>query len=102
MLGFLAYRTGDRVLAEDLLAETFERVLRARHRYDRRRGSETTWIYAIARNCLRDHARRRSAEQRALALMAAGETATATDMAGEVANRDAIHWALDCLSEEER
>ena len=30
LFGFLAYRTGDRGLAEDLLADTFERALRAR------------------------------------------------------------------------
>ena len=40
LFAFLAYRTGDRVLAEDLLADTFERALRARRRFDRRRGSE--------------------------------------------------------------
>ena len=28
LYGFLAYRTGDRALAEDLLADTFERALR--------------------------------------------------------------------------
>ena len=39
LFGFLAYRTGDRGLAEDLLADTFERALRSRQRYDRRRGS---------------------------------------------------------------
>src|SRR5437764_1291239 len=40
LLGFLVYRTGNRPLAEDLVAETFERVLRARRRFDPRRGSE--------------------------------------------------------------
>jgi DNA-directed RNA polymerase specialized sigma24 family protein len=30
LLGFLVYRTGDRMLAGDLLADTFERVLRGR------------------------------------------------------------------------
>ena len=38
LFGFLAYRTGDRALAEDLLADTFERALRSRQRFDRRRG----------------------------------------------------------------
>ena len=36
MLRFLAYRTGDQALAEDLLADTFERVLRTRQPFDRR------------------------------------------------------------------
>ena len=30
LLGFLVYKTGDRALAEDLLVDTFERVLTAR------------------------------------------------------------------------
>src|SRR5437773_480781 len=72
LFGFLAYRTGDRALAEDLVAEVFERALRARGRFDRRRGRPSTWLYAIALNCLRDHERRAGAERRALARMAAG------------------------------
>ncbi len=66
LLAFLIYRTGDRALSEDLLGDTFERVLRAKRLFDPRRGSEKTWLYAIALNCLRDHARRQSAEKRAL------------------------------------
>src|ERR671914_1505787 len=66
LFGFLAYRTGNRALAEDLLADAFERALRARGRFDRRRGSEKTWLYAIALNVLRDHARRAAARSRAV------------------------------------
>src|SRR5919198_5409867 len=66
LFGFLVYRTGDRTLAEDLLSDTFERALRRRSWFDRRKASEKTWLYAIALNCLRDHMRRRAAESRAL------------------------------------
>src|SRR3954451_5132512 len=66
LFGFLAYRTGDRALAEDLMADAFERALRSRGRFDRRKGSERTWLYAIALTALRDHARRRAPEERAL------------------------------------
>ena len=66
LFGFLAYRTGDRILAEDLVADTFERVLRARRRFDPRKGREKAWVYAIAMNLLRDAARRRQTEERAL------------------------------------
>ena len=65
LLSFLTLRTGDRVLAEDLLADTFERVLRKRSTFDRRRGSEKGWLYTIALNRLRDHARRQEAERKA-------------------------------------
>lgn len=54
--GFLAYSV-DRVTAEDLTAATFERVVRSWKRYDERRGSERTWVLAIARNLLTDHFR---------------------------------------------
>ena len=72
LYAFLRYRTGDPVLAEDLLADTCERVLRSRRRFDPRRGSAKTWLYAIALNCLHDHMRRRAGESRALEQVAAG------------------------------
>jgi RNA polymerase sigma-70 factor (ECF subfamily) len=56
--GFLAYRVGDRHLAEDLTQATFERALRAWGRFDSRRSSERTWLLTIARNLLIDHHRR--------------------------------------------
>jgi RNA polymerase sigma-70 factor (ECF subfamily) len=102
LLSFLAYRTGDRTLAEDLLADTFERALRARWRFDRRRASEKTWIYAIALNCLRDNARRSSAEERALSRVGAGEPAAAQNPVETVETRDTVHRALEVLSDEER
>src|SRR5687767_7254163 len=66
LFGFLAYRTGDRILAEDLVADTFERVLRSRARFDPRKGRQKAWVYAIALNLLRDNARRTQTESRAL------------------------------------
>jgi RNA polymerase sigma-70 factor (ECF subfamily) len=102
LFGFLSYRTGDRVLAEDLLADTFERALRARRRFDPRRASEKTWLYAIALNCLRDNARRRSTEARALERMASGPSPGSTGEMGEVSDRDLISRNLAVLSDEER
>jgi RNA polymerase sigma factor (sigma-70 family) len=100
LFSFLAYRTGDRALAEDLLADAFERALRSRARYDRRRGSARTWIYAIALNALRDHARRAAAEGRALERIGVGEEAA--DAFAGVADRDQLSRALAALSPEER
>jgi RNA polymerase sigma-70 factor (ECF subfamily) len=54
---FLAYSV-DPAAAEDLTSATFERVVRSWHRFDPERGSERTWILAIARNLLTDHFRR--------------------------------------------
>ncbi|MGZ4202538.1 MAG: RNA polymerase sigma factor [Thermoleophilaceae bacterium] len=102
LLSFLAYRTGDRALAEDLLADTFERVLRSRQSFDRARASEKTWIYAIAVNCLRGHHRRRQAEGRAIE-RAAGDVAESQPIWEErFETRDEIDRALAELSDEER
>jgi RNA polymerase sigma-70 factor (ECF subfamily) len=101
LFSFLAYRTGDRSLAEDLLADTFERALRHRRRFDLRRGSRKTWLYAIAVNVLRDHLRRRAVEAGAneqsdrLAPVRSLET-------DAVENRDLVSRALEALSSEER
>ena len=102
LFGFLSYRTGDRVLAEDLLADTFERALRARRRFDPRKASEKTWLYAIALNCLRDNARRRSTEVRALERMASGPSPGSTGEMEEVSDRDLISRNLAVLTDEER
>ncbi len=102
LFGFLSYRTGDRALAEDLLADTFERALRARRRFDPRRGSEKTWLYAIALNCLRDQARRRSAEGRALERMTSGPSLGSPAELEAIADRDLLNHSLAALSEEER
>jgi RNA polymerase sigma-70 factor (ECF subfamily) len=102
LYGFLAYRTGDRTLAEDLLADTFERALRARRRFDRRKGSEKTWLYAIALNCLRDRLRRQGSEQRALALLAVGAPAGSEGGIERFAERDLLERGLAGLSEHER
>lgn len=114
LFAFLAYRTGDRVQAEDLLADTFERALRARRRFDPRRASAKTWLYAIALNCVRDHARRRASEGRALERIGCEERAGASPSlvavwdqrsAGEleaILEKDLIGRALSALGEEER
>ena len=103
LFGFLAYRTGNRALAEDLLSETFERVLRSRQRYDPRRGSERRWLYTIALNLLRDHARRAANEQRSLQQVGVSATPEGSDPAlAAVEHRDELARALSHLSEDER
>jgi RNA polymerase sigma-70 factor (ECF subfamily) len=101
LFGFLAYRTGDTGLAEDLLADTFERALRARARFDPRKASEKTWLYAIALNLLRDSARRSKTEKSALERMPQ-ETPGSPDDLAAVEHRDEIQRVLGILSDEER
>jgi RNA polymerase sigma-70 factor (ECF subfamily) len=108
LFGFLRYRTGDQALAEDLLADTYERVLRAHRRFDPRKASEKTWLYAIALNCLSDNVRRRTSESRALELIATGPDPGSgiggqwgvdeTDPLDEIADRDLDESARDLLS----
>lgn len=54
--GYLARRTGDAVLAEELAQETFYRATRAFLGW--RGGSAVAWLLAIARHVLIDEARR--------------------------------------------
>lgn len=55
--GYLAYLTGDRGLAEELAAETFERATRLWNRFDERRGGARTWLCQLARSVALDHFR---------------------------------------------
>lgn len=103
LFGFLAYRTGDRALAEDVMSEAFERALKARKRYDPGKASAKTWLYSIALNCLRDQQRRQGAEVRALDRVGAPGELELSDPAFERAeSRDEIQRALAHLADEER
>ena len=102
LFSFLAYRTGNIGLAEDLVADTFERALKTRARFDRRKASEKTWIYTIALNLLRDSARRRGAEGRALERVKEAPRDTGSTPLERVENRDQLARAIEVLSDEER
>jgi RNA polymerase sigma-70 factor (ECF subfamily) len=103
LLKFFVYRTGDRALSEDLLADTFERVLTTRKGFDRRKASEKTWLYTIALNLLRDYARRIAIGNRALEQVAAGaQLAWPASALDAIERRDELERALRCLTSEER
>jgi RNA polymerase sigma-70 factor (ECF subfamily) len=102
LFAFLAYRTGDRALAEDLVADTFERAFRARSRFDRRRAQPKTWLYAIALNLLRDSARRARTEGEAMRRAAADVVDHQAGPGGHVADRDLVARMLTALNDGER
>jgi RNA polymerase sigma-70 factor (ECF subfamily) len=103
LFGFLAYRTGDRALAEDVMSESFERALRARKRYDPGRAGAKTWLYSIALNCLRDQQRRQGAESRALDRVGAPSGIELHDRGlGRADDRDEVQRAMAGLAAEER
>jgi RNA polymerase sigma-70 factor (ECF subfamily) len=57
VFGYLLYLTGNRSVAEDLAAETFERALRRLRRFDPRRGTARAWLLTLARSTALDHFR---------------------------------------------
>src|SRR5688572_21841218 len=102
LFSFLAYRTGDVTLAEDLVADTFERVLTAKRPFNPRRATEKTWIYTIALNRLRDVARRTAVERDALEQMRPSGH-NGYQSAFETAElRQVVMAALNAVSDEER
>lgn len=103
LYAFVTYRTGDPALAEEIVGDTFERVTRTRWRFDRGKGSEQSWIYAIAVNLVIDHQRRAAAERRALdGVGHAHQQAAANDPLAQVADRDELLRALARLEPEMR
>ena len=58
LFNYCLFRVGDRALAEDLTADTFERAWRARHRYRSDRADFATWLFTIARRVVIDRQRR--------------------------------------------
>lgn len=65
VVGWLHGHVRDGELAADLTGEVFAAALRARGRFDARRGSAAAWLQAIARNTLIDSVRRGRVEDRA-------------------------------------
>jgi len=103
LYAFVTYRTGDPAVAEEIVGDTFERVVRTRRRFDRSKGSEQAWIYAIAVNLVTDHQRRAGAERRAMdSVGRRDERADADDPLAGVADRDELFRALDRLEPDVR
>jgi len=68
LIGYAYRMLGSPFDAEDAVQETMLRAWRARHRYDRRRSTPRTWVYAIAANVCRDMLRGRTRRSRAVDL----------------------------------
>jgi RNA polymerase sigma factor (sigma-70 family) len=101
LFAYVAYRSGDRSMAEDVVGAAFERAYKARRRFNRRRGSERAWLYAIARNLMLDEIRRRDAERRAVERERSGARHSVGGIEAVEAQHD-VQTALAALSEEER
>ncbi len=64
VFAYLLYLTGNRSVAEEVAAETFERALRRWKRFDPRRGSAKTWLCQLARSTALDHFRSEARRRR--------------------------------------
>lgn len=96
---YLAYLLGDRTLAEDVLAQTFERAYRKRAGFDSRRGELRGWVFGIARNMALDELRR---GKRELALDGAVLEASVPAGGDRVLDRLVIADALRTLDPRDR
>jgi RNA polymerase sigma factor (sigma-70 family) len=103
LYAFVVYRTGNRSVAEEVVGDTFERLVATRRRFDPRKGGERNWIYTIALNILRDHQRRSGSEQRALERVSYDHAAVAgDDPLARIEDRDRLYRALNTLKPQER
>jgi RNA polymerase sigma-70 factor (ECF subfamily) len=103
VFAYLTYLTGNRAVAEDLTAETFERALRLWRRFDPRRGSARTWLCQIARSVALDHFRSEQRRRRREERYASTEPILVTeDVFGGGGFSPALEVALRSLSAGER
>lgn len=80
----------DRAAAEDVTMAAFERAFRGRSRFDRRRGTERAWLFAIARNAALDELRRRRRQAPLLAEPSGDDPADGEDPLRRAAVRAAL------------
>ena len=96
-----ASRRVGRGAADDVVAETFRRVMEHARRFDDSLGSERAWLFGIATNILRNH---RRTEMRRMAALAreAQRTPTGTDpllaTAGQLDARHDLRIVLDAAA----
>jgi RNA polymerase sigma-70 factor (ECF subfamily) len=102
VLGYLLYLTGNRTVAEDLTAETFERALRRLRRFDPRRGSARTWLLTLARSTALDHFRSEQRRRRREGTYALQELAVGEGEPFGHGYSPALEAALQSLSAGER
>jgi RNA polymerase sigma factor (sigma-70 family) len=104
---FLARRTGDRELAQDLVAETFAIAFSKVDRFDPGRGEGRQWLFGIARIALVARLREGGAERAAQGRLQSSEASDAQQVLEAVearidASSSRVAAGLDELSDRER
>jgi RNA polymerase sigma-70 factor (ECF subfamily) len=103
LLGFFVGMVRDRELGEDLVHNTFVRILKYKHLF-RGDGDFRTWMYHIARNVKNDHFRKNKVAHEKVELWEdklGGEASYTVDLQSEEEAR-MIAVALDKLPEDKR
>jgi RNA polymerase sigma factor (sigma-70 family) len=102
MTRFLARRVDDPHTVADLVAEVFLAVLDSAHTYKAGLGSETAWLYGVARNTLSAE-RRRMAKESRLATRISGRRLLDSDDVGRLEERidaeSTARRALEAMAE---
>lgn len=101
---YIRYRVGDAETTDDITAEVFERALAKIESYRPERNPFANWLFAIARNAVRDHLR--SKKRRTLVSMdLLSDHASEDPLPEEIAIRNEtqnlLRAALTCLGERE-
>ncbi|MFD0758358.1 sigma-70 family RNA polymerase sigma factor [Arthrobacter ulcerisalmonis] len=102
LYGFALNCTRDPAVAEECVQETFIRAWKARSRYESAKGTERTWLFAIARNVIIDEIRAR--ERRPVPVPDSRMDVAATSRTGASAAEDRVvlQSGLALISEEHR
>lgn len=70
---FFLYRVGNRELAQDLTATTFERAWKHRSRYRPKIAALSNWLFGIARNVLKENLRKNRMNERKVVAISRSE-----------------------------
>jgi RNA polymerase sigma-70 factor (ECF subfamily) len=106
LYNYVTYLVRDRATAEDLTAAICEKALERLHQYDARKGQLDAWMFAIARNAVKNHWRDQRRTPPAASLDALPEiqaTGHSPEEIAEIAEQfRQILSHLDLLSEQEQ
>jgi RNA polymerase sigma-70 factor, ECF subfamily len=93
---YVAYRLGPGPDAEDVTSATFERAVRYRSSYDRRKGEPAAWLVGIAQRCIAEAAASRPQHSELV------DTTDPSDFESATIQRLDLEQAVSQLSERDR
>jgi RNA polymerase sigma-70 factor, ECF subfamily len=96
---YVRFQVAEPDAAEDIVADTFLKALRAVERYDETRGAARSWLLAIARNLVQDH-RRRGRVRQYVALGTMGDlVADGPSPEEQLLRKEEVGRVLDALAD---